>query len=63
MRAYGRITTQHFARSNNMKKFEKILGEWVLKHRWAILLSTLIVFVIAASGMRFLTFSNQPATF
>jgi predicted RND superfamily exporter protein len=42
-----------------MDKFERIFGQWVVNHRWWIILATVIVVATSASGMRFLTVNND----
>ena len=41
----------------------KQLGEWVIKARWWIILSTLLLVMVAASGARFLEFSTNYRVF
>jgi len=46
-----------------IKWFEKILGEWIIDHRWWIIFLTLFSVIAAASGARFLTISNDTRVF
>jgi predicted RND superfamily exporter protein len=46
-----------------MGKFERIFGQWVVNHRWWIILATVIVVAASASGMRFLTVNNDTRVF
>ncbi len=46
-----------------MDKFERIFGQWVVNHRWWIILATVIVVAASASGMRFLTVNNDTRVF
>ena len=39
------------------------LGEWVIKKRWWVILVTLVIVISAASGGRFLTFTNSYRIF
>ena len=43
--------------------FEDVFGKWVVKKRWWIILATIITVIAAASGLRFLTFSNDNRIF
>ena len=43
--------------------FEVDLGAWVVKRRWWLITLTLLFVVIAASGIRFLTFNNDLRVF
>jgi predicted RND superfamily exporter protein len=49
--------------TKNMKWFEKKISHWVIKYRWWIIFSSLIAVIIAASGARFLTISNDTRVF
>ena len=42
-----------------MKHLEALIGPWVIRHRWWLIATTLVVSLVAASGMRFLTFNND----
>ena len=46
-----------------MNYFEIAFSKWVVKHRWWLIASTLIAVLLAASGMRFLTFENDLRVF
>ncbi len=46
-----------------MHRFEMAFGKWVVKHRWWIIVVTLLVVTITASGVRFLTFNNDSRIF
>jgi len=46
-----------------MTWLETVLGEWVVKYRWWIIAGTMIVVLIASSGMRFLTVNNDSRVF
>ena len=46
-----------------MEKIEQILGQWVIKYRWWIILINLIVVALCASGGRFLYFTNNYRVF
>jgi predicted RND superfamily exporter protein len=43
--------------------FEDVFGKWVVKNRWWIILATIITVIAAASGMRFLSFTNDNRIF
>jgi predicted RND superfamily exporter protein len=46
-----------------MNHFEKIFSEWVIKHRWWLIATTLVLAVATGSGMRFLTFEDDLRVF
>jgi uncharacterized protein len=46
-----------------MHEFEARYGHWILKFRWLILLATLVLVVIAASGARHLHFTTNYRVF
>jgi len=46
-----------------MHKFETMFGEFVVKYRWPLLVLSLLIISGAASGMRFLEFSNDGRMF
>ena len=46
-----------------MSKFERIYGQWVVEHRWWIILATVIIVAASASGTRFLTINNDTRVF
>ena len=46
-----------------MTWFETVFGKWVVKHRWWIIAATIIVVLVASSGMRFLTVNNDTRVF
>lgn len=46
-----------------MSRFEKMLGEWVVRKRWWIVIATLALVVTAGSGARFLTMNNDNRVF
>ena len=47
----------------NMIWFEAVLGKWVVKYRWWIIAATIIVVLVASSGVRFLTVNNDTRVF
>jgi predicted RND superfamily exporter protein len=46
-----------------MDKFERTFGHWVVKYRWWIIIINLAVVFLAASGGRFLHFTNNYRVF
>ena len=48
---------------SNMKQLESCLGEWVVKYRWWVIVSTILVVFGTGSGIRFLTFNNDLRVF
>jgi predicted RND superfamily exporter protein len=48
---------------NDMTWFETVFGKWVVKYRWWIIVGTIIVVLVASSGMRFLTINNDTRVF
>lgn len=46
-----------------MEKFERALGLWVVKYRWWIIIINLAIVFLAASGGRFLHFTNNYRVF
>ncbi len=46
-----------------MTRFETVLGKWIVRYRWWIIVATTIVVLIASSGMRFLTLNNDMRVF
>ena len=46
-----------------MKQFETDFGHWVVKNRWLIIIATIVLFLLAASGTRFLSFNNDGRVF
>lgn len=46
-----------------MNNFEANYGQWVLRYRWLIIVSCLIVVMLAASGGRYLSFTNNYRVF
>jgi len=46
-----------------MTRFETAFGKWVVKHRWWIMVATVIVVSATSSGMRFLTVNNDTRVF
>ncbi len=42
-----------------MYRFETWIGQFVVKHRWLLVILSLIVVALAASGIRFLEFAND----
>lgn len=46
-----------------MDKFERAFGHWVVKYRWWIIIINLAVVFLAASGGRFLHFTNNYRVF
>lgn len=47
----------------DMDRFEDVLGKWVIKLRWLIIAITILIVLIAAGGIRFLTFNNDLRIF
>jgi predicted RND superfamily exporter protein len=43
--------------------FETTFGQWVVQHRWWIIVATVIVVLVTSSGMRFLTVNNDTRVF
>ena len=46
-----------------MEKFEAKFGHWVLRHRWLIIILTLVLVFIAASGGKNLSFTTNYRVF
>jgi len=46
-----------------MTWFETVFGKWVVKHRWWVIIATILVVFVASSGMRFLTVNNDTRVF
>jgi len=46
-----------------MERLENAWGPWVLRHRWWLILATLVLIPLAASGGRFLTFTTNYRVF
>lgn len=46
-----------------LKKLEAEFGVWILRHRWLVLLLTLVLVVLAASGGRYLSFTTNYRVF
>ncbi|HEC12109.1 MAG TPA: hypothetical protein ENI80_02505 [Acidiferrobacteraceae bacterium] len=46
-----------------MQEFEKEFGFWVIKHRWWIIATTLVLVFLAASGGRYLSFTTNYRVF
>ncbi len=46
-----------------MDRFETAFGKWVVKHRWWVIIATILVVFAAASGTRFLTLNNDTRVF
>jgi len=46
-----------------MDRIEKHIGPWVLKHRWWIIIATILFTAGATSGARLLTFNNDTRVF
>jgi hypothetical protein len=46
-----------------MSGFETDFGMWVVKHRWWIIIATILTVFGTASGMRLLTFNNDTRVF
>jgi predicted RND superfamily exporter protein len=44
-------------------QFEKTFSSWVVKHRWLIIVATLVVVLATSSGIRFLTVSNNTRVY
>ncbi len=43
--------------------FETVFGKWIVKHRWWIIIATILVVFVASSGMRFLRVNNDTRVF
>jgi len=46
-----------------ISRFETAFGPWVVKWRWVIIVATILITIIAASGVRFLTVNNDTRAF
>lgn len=46
-----------------MTWFETVLGKWVVKRRWWIIVTMILIVLTVASGGRFLTFENDSRVF
>jgi hypothetical protein len=46
-----------------MGRFEVLLGKWVVKQRWLIIVVTLLLVAAAATGTQYLRFSNDSRVF
>lgn len=46
-----------------MTRLEAALGEWVVRHRWWLIVVTVLSVSVVASGLRFLTFNNDARAF
>ena len=46
-----------------MRQFESRLGEWVIQHRWWVILTSMLSVMIAGSGLQFLTFNSDLRVF
>ena len=46
-----------------MPSYEANVGHWIVRNRWWILIFTLILVIIAGSGVRFLTVNNDTRVF
>ncbi|GBD99056.1 nickel and cobalt resistance protein CnrA [bacterium BMS3Abin07] len=46
-----------------MRRFEEKLGVWIVRYRWWVILVAILLVLTAASGARFLTFSNDLRVF
>ena len=46
-----------------MERFERMLGQWVIKYRWWVIFTNLILVALCASGIRFLHFTNNYRIF
>ena len=46
-----------------MKLFERAFGEWIVKNRWLIVIATILILAVTASGVRFLTINNDTRVF
>lgn len=59
------IIRQHVSvfKEKKMKNMASAYGEWVIRWRYVILLATLILVALAASGARFLTFKTDYRVF
>ena len=46
-----------------IKRLDSGFGEWVIRHRWWIILASLLTVVAAGSGIQFLTFNRDLRVF
>ena len=46
-----------------MRRFEAAYARWVITYRWAIIPSAVIVMLLAAAGLRHLTFESDYRIF
>ncbi|VAW95151.1 Predicted exporter of the RND superfamily [hydrothermal vent metagenome] len=46
-----------------MKNFEANYGQWILRYRWLIIMACILAVLMAASGGRFLSFTNNYRVF
>jgi len=46
-----------------MSNFEKWLGPWVVRYRWQIIITTVIILAATMAGMRYLVFTNDSRIF
>jgi hypothetical protein len=47
----------------SLNNFEANFGRWVIKHRWLIILTSIVSALAATNGVRFLTFNNDLRVF
>jgi len=47
----------------NMGGFEAAFGKWVVKYRWLIIITTILIVGFITSGVRFITFTNDMRVF
>ncbi len=48
---------------NRMRQFPTRLGEWIIFHRWWIIISGLLISIFAGCGLQFLTFNSDLRVF
>lgn len=46
-----------------MNQLEKWFGQWVVRNRWLIIITTLIILAVTVAGMRYLVFTNDSRIF
>jgi predicted RND superfamily exporter protein len=46
-----------------MGKFDAAFGNWVVKHRWWLIVASILAVLVAGSGLRFLTVNNDTRAF
>lgn len=46
-----------------MARFERAFGEWVVNHRWWMIIIALLIVSLAGSGIRYLSINNDTRVF